>query len=211
MIPGATKYRVSGPASTALLHFDGTNGGTTFTDDKGHTFSIRGGSPVTSTAQFKFGSASLSIPNVDSIKSVASADWQFTADFTVDFRIYLPDTTTNRDLIGFGGFGLSALSTGVFSIYKSGANNGGSQIATTWMHIALVRSGTAVVLYVDGTSAVTLTSAVTWGDNTTDLTIPTFPILGYQGHGLYMDELRIIKGTAAWTANFTPPTSAYTN
>jgi concanavalin A-like lectin/glucanase superfamily protein len=204
-----------GPASTALLHFDGVNGGTVFTDVKGHTFSVQGGTPTTSTSQFKFGTASLTGPTTSAITSPASADWQFPGDFTVDCWVFQPDITTARDIIGIGapavGIILRATGSGTFSFYRGADHAGGTCVANTWQHVAAVRSGSTCSLYVNGTSVASFTNSSTLGDNTTTLTIPYSTTFGQGGNGMFVDEMRIIKGTAAWTSNFTPPTAAYTN
>lgn len=211
VIPAVTKHRVSGPASTALLHFDGANGGTTFTDVKGHTFSVASGTPTTSTAQFKFGTASLTGPTTSNIITPGNTDWQLASDFTIDFWVFLPDVVTSRDVLGVGGLYGIVIQNAVPNVFKGGNHSGGTISATTWTHIAAVRHGTRVDLYVNGVSVANFTDATTWGNTSTALTVLLFPGFGSGGQGLFIDELRIINGTAAWTSNFTPPTSPYTN
>ncbi|MGE3429317.1 MAG: phage tail protein, partial [Hyphomicrobiaceae bacterium] len=59
----------------ALLHMDGTNGSTTFTDQKGHTFTATGNAQI-STAQSKFGGASALFDGTgDLVSSADHADW----------------------------------------------------------------------------------------------------------------------------------------
>ena len=84
--------------------------------------------------------------------------------------------------------------------------NSGDEIAdTNWHHIALVKDATVYKLYLDGTEIGT----------TTDASVDTFAgalRVGSDGTSAfagYIDELRISKGIARWTANFTPPTRAY--
>jgi hypothetical protein len=80
----------------------------------------------------------------------------------------------------------------------------------TWYHVAFVRASGVCNIYVNGT-ALSKTA-----DNSPDLDIPNVAgdlfIGGKSGFGFiegYMDELRISKGIARWTANFTPPTLEY--
>jgi hypothetical protein len=79
----------------------------------------------------------------------------------------------------------------------------------TWCHIALVRSGSNVVAYVDGSSVFTATNSSSIGGGV----IPC--INGYAhdsgGYGgvCYIDDLRITKGVARYTADFTRPTRAF--
>ena len=72
----------------ALLHLDGANGSATFTDQKGHTFTA-GGSATLSTAQQKFGSASLVLNgSTQYITSATSADWEMgSGDFTIEMWV----------------------------------------------------------------------------------------------------------------------------
>jgi hypothetical protein len=72
--------------------------------------------------------------------------------------------------------------------------------------LALVRSGSTITLYLNGVSIGSAT-------NTTDLGIQTFRINDPQGSfgaTAYFSNFRIVKGTAVYTANFTPSTTPLT-
>jgi hypothetical protein len=80
-----------------------------------------------------------------------------------------------------------------------------------WYHFALVRNGTNITMYRDGTSVAskTISSSLTydWGD--------VGVLVGggnWDGAGsysdAYYDDLRITKGVARYTSNFTPPDAA---
>lgn len=72
----------------SLLHFDGVNNGTTFTDQKGKTWS-RSGSPVTSTTQSMFGGASGYFSGAQYIYTPNHADFNFGAgDFCIEWSTY---------------------------------------------------------------------------------------------------------------------------
>ena len=76
-----------------------------------------------------------------------------------------------------------------------------------WHHLAIVRSGNTITGYVDGTSYGTATQSNDFNPSTnTELRI------GYNAHGFggYISNLRVVKGTAVYTGNFTPPTSELT-
>ena len=68
-----------------LLHMGGTDGSTTFTDEKGHTVTANGDAQI-DTAQSKFGGASALFDGSGDYLSVAdSADFEFgSSDFTID-------------------------------------------------------------------------------------------------------------------------------
>jgi hypothetical protein len=77
-----------------------------------------------------------------------------------------------------------------------------------WYHIALVRNGTEISTYVDGTKSpnTITTSAAIHNGSTNPLRIAgDVPYNGYLNG--YIDDLRITKGVARYTSNFTPPTA----
>jgi hypothetical protein len=86
----------------------------------------------------------------------------------------------------------------------------------TWYHIAIVRYGTGinnVYAFVNGVSQTltwhnSLAAAASMPDVGAVLTIGGSAYGGDSLNG-WIDEVRISKGIARWTANFTAPTSAY--
>ena len=77
----------------------------------------------------------------------------------------------------------------------------------TWSHFALVRNGSTTTLYLNGTSIGTTTSTPTSSSKSISLGADAggAPYIGY------MDDVRITKGVARYTATFTPPTAAFPN
>lgn len=81
-----------------------------------------------------------------------------------------------------------------------------------WHHIAVVRNGSAWTLYVDGISR---SAPATWAGTVTDRADgpnvardPATPTTrDFPG---YISNLRVVKGTAVYTAAFTPPTAPLT-
>ena len=86
--------------------------------------------------------------------------------------------------------------------------------ATTWQHIAVVRSGSTVSIYVDGTSRASGTNS-SFTDASTVLVVGGITsTTGWNGDkplNGYIDDLRITKGYARYTTTFTPPTAAFPN
>lgn len=214
-----------------LLHMDGANGGTTFNDEAGHAATVA--NATTSTTKYKFGSTSGYFNGSSAYVTFAdSADWAlYGADFTIDFWINpSTQTGTNGELVVQRNTGSLTYGT-YFYINNSGvisfqswvnnvkqvdltsASSAVSVNTNTWQHIALVRYGNAWNIYVNGTSVASATNSWAGYDYTDPLTIGVDVLNGgavnyYTG---YMDEVRISKGIARWTSNFTPPTSAYTD
>ena len=89
----------------------------------------------------------------------------------------------------------------------------GSIVANVWQHIAIVRNGSNFYIFVNGVSkALTVNTAI--GTNNLSDTGITFVISAYGGGVYYkgnMSEVRISKGIARWTSNFTPPPLTYSN
>ncbi len=78
---------------------------------------------------------------------------------------------------------------------------------STWYHVAFVRQGSALTLYVNGVSLGSQTLTGTLFDSTDSFyvggqnpTVQQYPFTGY------MHSFRMVKGTAVYTTTFTPPT-----
>lgn len=219
-----------------LLHFDGTNGSTTFTDSgigtgTPHT-QTRNGSAVIDTSQSKFGGASVRLTAsshdiVDSDSSSDDANFRFLspADFTIDMWVRIASTTggvyqilwDQRTHTGGGGvgmqIGLEPNHAFAFYINSSGGTGGtfggGTPNLNQWYHVAWVRSSGTSTLYVDGTAVGTPYS------DTNDYRSYYGPRIGGWSNSDsslsfdgWIDEVRL-SDVARWTTNFTPPTAAY--
>lgn len=212
-----------------LLHFDGADNGTTFTDEAGKTVTASGDNIVTKTGTKKFGTASAFFGgSADYLTLDDSGDWYFgTGDFTIDFWTYplilsnynylidqYPDAN-NRWLICNDANG--AL---YFQVVVGGADKAFYQTANgtikkdQWQHIAVVRNGTStscLKMYVNGTNVTPTPGTNLSSNELPNLSAPLnigVDMVNYYFYG-YMDELRISKGVARWTAEFTPPTAPY--
>ena len=82
-----------------------------------------------------------------------------------------------------------------------------------WQHLAVVRNGTSITMYVDGTAqtdSVTISSSATYNWASTNLNIGKGSVGGssadYEG---YIFDYRITKGTARYTSNFTAPSAPF--
>ena len=78
-----------------------------------------------------------------------------------------------------------------------------------WYHVALVRNGNTFNGYLDGVSGSSTTSSASIGANSTNGAF--FGAQATSNFNGYLDDIRITKGVARYTANFTPPTAAFPN
>ena len=200
-----------------LLHMDGSNGGTTFTDSSSNAHSITAfGNAQVSTTDPKYGTGALLLDgNGDYLQTPADADFAFgTGDFTVECWCYATVVSDNDGLFTFGG-----TSSGLFlALFNSGwwlgtAGGGGSYMGpatadlNTWRHVAVTRSGTSLRLFIDGVQkGSTLTNSTNLTDNQLKIGYYFGTIYGFVGK---IDEFRVTKGVARYTANFTPPTAPF--
>lgn len=201
-----------------LMHMDGTNNSTTFTDVKGKSIA-RTGDAVISTAQSKFGSASAYFDgNGDYLSSSISSDFQFfNNDFTIELFIYLLQTRNNT-LITTRETGIGQAITMFVSGNKLGGFAGnttygsiGTDISlNAWNHLALVRAGNQLLGFINGIQQWSAGFAHNLSEGR--LLIGSDAATGGSNHTCgYMDEIRITKGLARYTATFTVPTTAFPN
>lgn len=211
------------------LPMDGANNGTTFTDESA---TIKGsgsaktvtvyGDTKTSTTQFKYyGSSGYFDGAGDYLTVPASSDFDFgTGDFTVEFWMYRTAVGNYATIISHN-YGtnpnfLLQTSTSLgqrWKLYLSGISvsitEGSDHSLNTWHHYAIVRNGGGsnnVVIYRDGSSVATGSFTNNVGNATADYSI------GGRGNGTlpfagYIQDFRVYKGVAKYTATFNPPNS----
>ena len=214
------RYAPSGAASaTLLIHCDGTDASTTFTDSISAKTITANGSAQVDTAQSVFGGASGLFTTTSDFLSLAdSPDWDFGAgDFTIDLRVrFLNTPSTFRNIMG-NGVGANDWIFGITDTTTTRLYFGGTTYnfttptlaADTWYHLALVRSGNNLNLYVDGTVSTTGALDVTGRDVSGSINALTIGAQSGNSAQAHLDEIRLLKGTAVWTSDFTAPTSAY--
>lgn len=205
----------------ALLHFDGADGSTTFTDVKGKTWT-RTGAPEIDTAQSLYGGASMLVPGGASYLSTPSdADFDFgTGDFIFEFAVRWGTSNQYRTPFSRGyttGAGAILLQTSTTSGRALRLYIGGSTICTessggadgTWHQYEVNRVGTTCRIFRAGVQTASGTSSANI-THTAPMYIGGSPggtgIFSIEGH---MDEMRITKGVAGHTSNFTPPSAAF--
>lgn len=211
--------------STALL-LQGTNAG--ITDSAAISGLITVGNVQISTTQSKYGGASMYFPASGSYLNFATSGnalWAFGAgDFTIEAWVYPTSTfSTTSGAIIFDQRNLYNTTTGIcFAIENSSNNVGfrtnnnifysGSGVApiNTWTHVALVKNSNTIYVYVNGVQSTSLAYSTVLTDTNADIGRSTDTNANYNFLG-YIDDLRVTKGVARYTANFTPPTSQLQN
>ena len=218
-----------------LLKADGANNSTTFVDNSPNNLVIsRFGNTKISTTQSKHGGSSAYFDgNGDYLLAANNAALNFgNSNFTIEMWLnpqYISGGWTQKELFAKRAsaavYGLLCYirrnnSTGLFHLefYVPTAGASAWQIIyatstfTGWTHVAFVRNGTEWAAYINGAKNImnanlcltipSNTAAFTFGATSTRAGGP-----GSQGYQGYMDDIRITKGVARYTANFTPPDS----
>lgn len=141
-------------------------------------------------------------------------------DFTLEAWLYvdLNSISSNLPLVGWGtgSYKIIRLSSTGINVESNSPSNASFTVSfpsspqtKTWNHIALVRSGNSFTAYlngVGGTAYTSYTGNIGNGSDALNISYKSDPAY-YTG---YMSDLRIIKGTAVYTADFTPPTEPLT-
>ena len=192
----------------------------TITDRAGKTVYPHSGAKL-STSQKKFGASSLALNGTTDYITVASTpDFAFgTGAFCLEAWIYnTAQGSSNQIIFDFRStnpqwaptFYINA-TTNTLRFVANGnvlIESTGTIPLNTWTHIALAKSGTSTKMFVDGTQ-----TGSTYTDNNTYVQGPL--TLGARFDGTtafvgYIDDVRISKGVARYTTNFTAPTSQLT-
>jgi hypothetical protein len=213
----ANRMRMSGKLppdgyTKALLHMNGANGSTVFTDETGKIWTPYGNVQI-DTSQSIFGGASAYFDgDGDYLETPIQADFNIgSGDVTIDFWFKSIATAgVSQRICGVYKTVVLQLGTSgsISFVINTTTHQGVDITADVWHHCALVKLGSIITLYVDGVSLGTMTNP------TIDDCLYNFNIGGIGGltgnnFKGWIDEFRFSKGIARWTANFTPPTSEY--
>lgn len=227
----APAVAVNDQYTKALLHMDGVDAATTFTDSNAggsaHTWTAAGNAQI-DTAAFKFSTASgLFDGTGDWITTPDHADFTLGAgDFTIDlwFRLAGGDGS----LLGIAGQNDSGITAAAsaWTLQRLANNKIRFQIsnasaftqidstntfitAASFKHLAVVRNGNTIKLYVDGVQEGTGSFSATAKDSASVLGVGVTGATAANGFNGWIDEVRLSVGIARWTSAFTPPAVAY--
>ncbi len=201
-----------------LIKADGEDNSTTFVDSSNNFAISRIGNTKISTDQSKFGGSSVYFDgNGDYLTAADTVAFNFgTGNFTVECWVYLPSlgsgyrtfctTAGPNDFQGFyfgHNGGQLVFLVGGGSRWDVAIENG-SISANTWTHVCGVRNGNVFTTYINGVQAGSQTLSIML-TNTNNLISVGGRSNATQWTNGYIDDLRVTKGIARYTANFTPP------
>jgi len=219
-VPTAPLTAVSG---TSLL----TSQSNRFIDNSANAFAItRSGdvavqrfSPFSPTAAYSAGTIGGSgyfDGTGDYLTAPNNAAYQFgTGDFTIEYWIYQTASGSYRTVLDTRSSGTASpwaclinSSNQPYILITSDLTSSIAININAWNHVAIVRSGTNLSIYVNGVSGLSTTNSTNispTGSLRVGFTVDTvYPMIGY------ISDIRIVKGTAVYTSAFTPPTAPVT-
>ena len=211
-----------------LLHFNGANGSQVFTDQKGHAFAVGAGAPVLSTAAPRFGTAAMFMDKfdgslIDYISTPHNADLEIAAaDWTVEYFIRFMEAVDR-----YGGYVTKGNGAAIYSWFcdidagrlQVNVNGVGDMLTAAqvfvtnqWYHIAFCRAAGVTRGFVDGIQVGAGGATNSPGNAAVGVLIGNADNSGASAVSTHMmDELRVTKGVARYTANFTPPSAPFPN
>jgi hypothetical protein len=206
-----------------LMHMDGADQGTVFTDVKGNVVT-RVGTGITSTTQAKFGSTSYYNDSASSRLSIANnPDFSIgSGDFTIEAWVYqngdswlkiVADKRVNT--ASYGEYIFRVNSNEGIDLYINNNNSwvlcqSGNFLVpnNTWSHIAFSRKGSIIRGFIDGVKVAEISTTVSATPDSNDI------LMGSSGSNSerligYIDEFRLTVGSARYVSNFTPKNAPF--
>lgn len=204
------------------LHCDGTNGSTALIDEKGNTWTHLGGTNKIITSESKFGGACAGRTSSQSTgwSTPATSGMEFgSGNLTVEF--FFKNFGGSNQYIFWQGtlpstpdwFVLMSGLSANFAYNSAGTTyyiSKGAQDFSTWKHVAWVRNGATDKIYVDGVEVFSQASfgAIRATSGATNYFCGADGTIKFDA---YVDDVRVTKGVARYTAAFTPPSSQFTS
>jgi len=209
--------------TSLLLHGNGTNGSTTIIDSSPTPKTVTAfGNAQISTAQSKFGGASIAFDgNGDYLSIGSNTALALGSTWTIEFFVYLNtfgggdsrNAFVSTGTLNTNGHLQIYTETGPTLVVRCGGTGGNDVVsgsspfnAATWAHLAFVSNNLAATIYVNGLANGTGTLASASTEPIARIGNMNFSAYDLDG---YIDDFRITKGVARYTANFTPPTAAF--
>ena len=185
-----------GPFLTDAVYDPAVNGASMECDGSGDYLSLA------YDADFNFGTGSFTIEAFVFFKDLSGIQGLYATNTGENpvpkWVMYLDGETPKIHINALNGSG---------SFYMNATTN---LTANSWNHLAYVRNGSTWYWFINGTQAGT-------GSNSTNITFSNVATtIGYGGEPYFttmngfISDLRVVKGTAVYTSNFTPPTAPVT-
>jgi len=159
----------------------------------------------------------------DYLSVASNAAWQYgTGDFTLEWWLFgtTSGSFSNQNLIGRYNVGASAFGmlqidgTNIYWYYGNGAaytfTLGSALNTNQWYHMAVSRSGTSLRFFLNGTQVGSTQTDSTNYSGTAEFRIINAHQTSATYFPGYISNVRVVKGTAVYTANFTPSTAPLT-
>jgi hypothetical protein len=203
----------------SLLHFDGADASTSIVESQSlggvKTWTAAGNAQL-DTAQYKFGGSSLLLDGTgDWVSTLDMSDFAlFNSGFTFDCWIRPTSLAVPSGVFGqvtdANNIARMFISTNgalnfdirVNSVVFTLTSAPGAIVVNQWQHVAVVRNGITLYLFVDGILVAT-------GSEPRTIPLLVQMFVGQDGFGQlftgWIDEWRYVRFIARWTANFTPP------
>ena len=133
--------------------------------------------------------------------------------FTFEFFVNSPTVASNtciidtRSAAGVAGYFVSInTSQQIVFNYLSNYTSTTALTANTWTHVAIVRVGSTVQMYINGVAeSGTFTSSATITANAANIgqkSSTSSSLVNFSG---YLSNMRLVQGASLYTSNFTPP------
>lgn len=209
-----------------LVHADGTNGSTTFTDASPSGYTLTATNATVSTTSPKFGTGSANYPAGNAVITVSGSGAGFNfgaAPFTVEAWAWFATTPSGGVQAiaskwgSAGNLGWSFRITGgtLAFAYSTTGSDVPSISATftptlnTWYHLAVDRDASNTLrVYVNGVVIASGAAASPIFPSSSNCIVGNEPTItrGFPGR---LDEIRVTDGQAQYGGAFTPPTGPF--
>jgi hypothetical protein len=219
----------NGKQNNAFLDSSGQNGGAGWTITPNGNATQGTFSPFSQTgwgAYFDGSNDYVSTPD-SSAFDLAAVDW------TIESWVYLnslPSSTARYTILGQWNSGTNQLSY-IAQVYNNSGTmqlefvytangstatsvqvNATAVVANSWIHIAFVRDGSRLKFFVNGSEVTTSSNTIsaTIYNSSGNIEIGRNSSAATNYINGYLSNLRLVKGTAVYTSNFTPSTTPLT-
>ena len=200
-----------------LLHMDGGNGSSVFVDSSVSPRPLQSLGVVQSNVQAKFGVSSARFTNSTRLNVNGRPSFR-TGDFCIDVWVYAlnygpaPSGSHGSCVVdertsGGSGFAWFLTTGGNVRLFDGGNHDGSTVVPLNqWVHLAFTRQAGLNRVFVNGVLDFTFSSAADLVSNIMAIGRVVNDAIPFDG---FIDEVHVVKGSAVYVANFTPPVAPY--